>query len=184
MVLLHFYYLGGPKNGTFCNEIQIKSISLNYFAKYKYLQSEMADLDKITHTSSLGSTKGCILFMGRSDCNSGSHGNIYVFIRKKIFFSETTWHTALIFDMWQWPMFLYINCASHASGVKFGHAPGVDSLTRLTIDKPSNINILEVIWLILIKLLGSRKGCIFVVVLGIIHTCIALRYKPAFTATQ
>ena len=24
----------------------------------------------------------------------------------------------------------------------------------------------------------------YVVVLGIIHTCIALRYKPAFTATQ
>ena len=25
---------------------------------------------------------------------------------------------------------------------------------------------------------------VYVVVLGIIHTCIALRYKPAFTATQ
>ena len=46
----------------------------------------------------------------------------------KIFFSETTGPTALIFGMWQWLMVLYINCASHAPGVKFGHAPGVDSL--------------------------------------------------------
>ena len=42
----------------------------------------------------------------------------------KIFFSETTGPTALIFGMWQWLMVLYINCASHAPGVKFGHAPG------------------------------------------------------------
>ena len=53
----------------------------------------------------------------------------------KIFFSETTGHTALIFCMWQWLMVLYINCASHAPGVKFGHAPGVDSLHRLTMGK-------------------------------------------------
>ena len=32
-------------------------------------------------------------------------------------------------------MVLYINCASHAPGVKFGHAPGVDSLHRPTIGK-------------------------------------------------
>ena len=54
---------------------------------------------------------------------------------KKIFFSETTRPTALIFGMWQWLMVLYINCASHAPGVKFGHAPGVDSLHRLTMGK-------------------------------------------------
>ena len=54
---------------------------------------------------------------------------------KKIFFSETTRPTALIFCMWQWLMVLYINCASHAPGVKFGHAPGVDSLHRLTMGK-------------------------------------------------
>ena len=54
---------------------------------------------------------------------------------KKIFFSETTWPTALIFGMWQWLMVLYINCAIHAPGVKFGHAPGVDSLHRLTMGK-------------------------------------------------
>ena len=55
----------------------------------------------------------------------------------KIFFSETTGHsdTALIFCMWQWLMVLYINCASHAPGVKFGHAPGVDSIHRLTMGK-------------------------------------------------
>ena len=43
---------------------------------------------------------------------------------KKIFFSETTRPTALIFNMSQWLMVLYINCAIHAPGVKFGHAPG------------------------------------------------------------
>ena len=32
-------------------------------------------------------------------------------------------------------MVLYINCANHAPGVKFGHAPGVDSLHRLTMGK-------------------------------------------------
>ena len=55
----------------------------------------------------------------------------------KIFFSETTGHTALIFCMWQWLMVLYINCASHAPGVKFGHAPGVDSPHRLTTPTPT-----------------------------------------------
>ena len=54
---------------------------------------------------------------------------------KKIFFSETTRPTALIFGMYQWLMVLYINCAIHAPVVKFGHAPGVDSLHRLTIGK-------------------------------------------------
>ena len=57
----------------------------------------------------------------------------------KIFFSETTGPTALIFGMWQWLMVLYINCASHAPGVKFGHAPGVDSFHRLTIGKTKKI---------------------------------------------
>ena len=54
---------------------------------------------------------------------------------KKIFFSKTTGPTALIFCMWQWLMVLYINCANHVPGVKFGHAPGVDSLHRPTIGK-------------------------------------------------
>ena len=57
----------------------------------------------------------------------------------KIFFSETTGPTALIFGMWQWLMVLYINSASHAPGVKFGHAPGVDSLHRLTFGKTKKI---------------------------------------------
>ena len=59
----------------------------------------------------------------------------------KIFFSETTGPTALIFCMWQWLMVLYINCASHAPGVKFGHAPWVDSLHRPTMGK-TNKNLL------------------------------------------
>ena len=54
---------------------------------------------------------------------------------KKIFFSETTGPTALILCRWQWLMVLYINYANHAPGVKFGHAPGVDSLHRLTMGK-------------------------------------------------
>ena len=57
----------------------------------------------------------------------------------KIFFSETTGPTASIFGMWQWLMVLYINCASHAPGVKFGHALGVDSLHRLTMGKTKKI---------------------------------------------
>ena len=57
----------------------------------------------------------------------------------KNFFSETTGPTALIFGMWQWLMVLYINCASHAPGVKFGHAPGLDSFHRLTIEKTKKI---------------------------------------------
>ena len=54
---------------------------------------------------------------------------------KKIFFSETTRPTALLFGMWQWLMVLYINCAIHAPGVKFGQAPEVDSLNRLAMGK-------------------------------------------------
>ena len=57
----------------------------------------------------------------------------------KIFFSETTGPTALIFCMWQWLMVLYMNCAIHAPGVKFGQAPGVDSFHRLTIGKTKKI---------------------------------------------
>ena len=57
----------------------------------------------------------------------------------KIFFYETTGPTALIFCMWQWLMVLYINCANHVTGVKFGHAPGVDSLHRPTIGKTKKI---------------------------------------------
>ena len=59
----------------------------------------------------------------------------------KIFFSETTGPTALIFGMWQWLMVLYINCASHAPGIKFGHAPGVDSF-RLSTDSYIPIKLL------------------------------------------
>ena len=57
----------------------------------------------------------------------------------KIFFSETTGPTALIFCMWQWLMVLYINCANHVPGVKFGQVPGVDSLHRPTIGKTKKI---------------------------------------------
>ena len=36
-------------------------------------------------------------------------------------------------------MVLYINCVNHVPGVKFGHAPGVDSLHRSTIGKIKKI---------------------------------------------
>ena len=42
-------------------------------------------------------------------------------------------------NRFQWLMFLYINCASHAPGVKFGYAPGVYSLHRLTMGKTKKI---------------------------------------------
>ena len=59
--------------------------------------------------------------------------NIHLIIEKKIYFSEITRPTALIFGMWQWLMVLYINCASHAPGVKFGHTLGVNSLHNLML---------------------------------------------------
>ena len=74
-------------------------------------------------------------------------------VKKKIF-SETKCirPTVLIFGMWQWLMVLYIICANHAPGAKFGHASGVDSLHRLTIGKYSNINISKTSGRILVKL--------------------------------
>ena len=79
---------------------------------------------------------------------------------KKIFFSKTTRPTALIVGMWQWLMVLYMNLAIHAPGVKFGHAPGVDSLHRLTMGKHSNINISEASRRILIKLHTERHWAV------------------------
>ena len=56
------------------------------------------------------------------------HDNRYVLMVKnsKLFFSETTRPTALMFGMWQWLMVLYIICVNRAPGAKFGHASGVD----------------------------------------------------------
>ena len=71
---------------------------------------------------------------------------------KNIFFSETTRTRASIFCMLQCLKVSNINCANHAPGVKVGHAPGFDSLHRLTMGKHSNINIFKASWRILIKL--------------------------------
>ena len=49
-------------------------------------------------------------------------------------------------------MVLYTNCANHAPVAKFGHAPGINSLYRLTIGKHSNINTSKASRWILIKL--------------------------------
>ena len=43
---------------------------------------------------------------------------------KKIFFSETTRPTALIFGMCQWLMVLFINCANHAPGTNLATTRG------------------------------------------------------------
>ena len=73
--------------------------------------------------------------------NLATPGGVIVYIdllwekNSKIFFSETTGPTALIFCMWQWLMVLYINYAIHAPGVKFGQALEVDSLIRLAMGK-------------------------------------------------
>ena len=66
-----------------------------------------------------------------SIASDSSHRLAMVKTKKKIF-SETTRPTALIFGMWQWLMVLFKHCAIHAPGVKFGLAPGVSSLHRLT----------------------------------------------------
>ena len=60
-------------------------------------------------------------------------------------------------------MVLYINCAIHVPGGKFGHPPGVDILHRLIIGKSSNINISKTKWLILITLhtLGKAGAILF-----------------------
>ena len=49
--------------------------------KHQYLQSQEMDLDQITHTTLLGSRKGCIFFLGRLDWNSGCI--MYVIMVKK-----------------------------------------------------------------------------------------------------
>ena len=61
--------------------------------------------------------------LGRSDLNSGCRGKKKKKKKKK--------HEAHSFGMWQWLMVVYINCANHAPGLKFGQGPGVDSLHRL-----------------------------------------------------
>ena len=43
--------------------------------KLEYLWSQLANLDQILCVASLGLGKGCIMFWGRLDQNSGFHGN-------------------------------------------------------------------------------------------------------------
>ena len=54
---------------------------------------------------------------------------------------------------------LYQLCHS-CPWVKFGHAPGVNSLHRLTMGKHSNINISKASWQILIKLHPQRHWAV------------------------
>ena len=46
-----------------------------YTFKLKYLWSQLTSLDQILCVASLGVGKGCIMFWGRLDQNSGVHGN-------------------------------------------------------------------------------------------------------------
>ena len=46
-----------------------------YTFEVEYLWGQMANLDQILFVASLGLRKGCIMFWGRLDQNSGVHGN-------------------------------------------------------------------------------------------------------------
>ena len=46
-----------------------------YTFKLEYLWGQLANLDQILCVASLGVGKGCIMFLGRLDQNSGVHGN-------------------------------------------------------------------------------------------------------------
>ena len=46
-----------------------------YSFELEYLWSQLANLDQILCVASLGLRKGCIIFWGRLDQNSGVHGN-------------------------------------------------------------------------------------------------------------
>ena len=46
-----------------------------YTFKLEYLWGQLANLDQILCVASLGVGKGCIMFWGRLDHNSGVHGN-------------------------------------------------------------------------------------------------------------
>ena len=46
-----------------------------YAFKLEYLWGQLANLDQILWVASLGVGKGCIMFWGRLDQNSGVHGN-------------------------------------------------------------------------------------------------------------
>ena len=46
-----------------------------YTFKLEYLWSQLANLDQILCVASLGVRKGCIMFWGRLEQNSGVHGN-------------------------------------------------------------------------------------------------------------
>ena len=46
-----------------------------YTFEFEYLWSQLANLDQIICIASLGVEKGCIMFWGRLDQNSGFHGN-------------------------------------------------------------------------------------------------------------
>ena len=46
-----------------------------YTFELEYLWSQLAHLDQILYVASLGVGKGCIMFWGRLDENSGVHGN-------------------------------------------------------------------------------------------------------------
>ena len=46
-----------------------------YTFELEYLWGQLANLDQILYVASLGVGKGCIMFWGRLDHNSGVHGN-------------------------------------------------------------------------------------------------------------
>ena len=53
----------------------IESVSKFYTFELEYLWGQLANVDQILCVASLGVWKGCIMFWGRLDQNSGVHGN-------------------------------------------------------------------------------------------------------------
>ena len=64
----------GPDQTTHFGVIAIEWRKF-YTFELEYLRSQLANLDQILCVASLGMGKGCIMFWGRLDQNSGVHGN-------------------------------------------------------------------------------------------------------------
>ena len=63
-----------------CHLLDITAVAghlawLAVLSELEYLWSQLANLDQILYVASLGVGKGCLMFWGRLDQNSGVHGN-------------------------------------------------------------------------------------------------------------
>ena len=65
----------GPDPTTHIYELLALEWRKFYTFELEYLWGKLANLDQILCVTSLGVGKGCIMFWGRLDQNSGAHGN-------------------------------------------------------------------------------------------------------------